>query len=127
MPATAAGATNDAGLRRIVVVDEDGRSKAIADGPTPDVRTDPARPGFLSARMWVSTVTPVPLAGLRESLHLPHTLEPLPGGSVCRTVTFPPESDYIKHIGAKEVRAYFEAMGSPGASTYSPSAPHPYM
>jgi uncharacterized cupin superfamily protein len=127
LPATAAGATNGRGLRRIVVIDEDGRSKAIADSPTPDVRTDPARPGFLSARMWVSTSTPVPLAGLRESLHLSHTLEPPPCGSVCRTVKFPPESEYINRIGAKEVRAYFEAMGSPGASTYSSAAPHPYM
>jgi uncharacterized cupin superfamily protein len=127
MAVAPASGTNGRGLRRIVVVDEDGRSKAIADDPTPDVRTDPARPGFLSARMWVSTATPVPLAGLRESLYLPHTLEPPPGGSVCRTVTFPPESDYIKRIGAKEVRTYFEAMGSPGASTYSASAPHPYM
>jgi hypothetical protein len=25
------------------------------------------------------------------------------------------------------VQAYFQAMGSPGASTYSPLAPHPYM
>ena len=81
----------------------------------------------VSARMWVSDSTPVPLAGLRESLHAPHALEPPPGGSVCRTVTFPPEADYIKRIGAKEVRAYFESMGSPAASTYSPNAPHPYM
>ena len=127
MPVARADTISGRGLRRIVVVDEDGRSKAIADGPTPDVRTDPARPGFLSARMWVSTATPVPLAGLRASLHLPHTLEPPPGGSVCRTVTFPSESDYISRIGANEVRAYFEAMGSPGASTYSRSAPHAYM
>jgi hypothetical protein len=77
--------------------------------------------------MWVSTASPVPLSGLRESLHLPHTLEPPPGGSVCRTMTFPPESDYIKRIGPKDVRAYFESMGSPGASTYSPGAQHPYM
>ena len=25
------------------------------------------------------------------------------------------------------MQAYFAAMGSPGASTYSPRAPHPYM
>ena len=30
-------------------------------------------------------------------------------------------------MGAKEVQAYFAAMGSPGASTYTPQAPHPYM
>jgi hypothetical protein len=114
-------------MRRVVVIDENDRSRAIADGPTPDVRTDPARPGFVSARMWVADRTPVPLKGLRESLHLPHTLEPPPGGSVCRVVTFPPDAGYRGKIGAKEVQAYFAAMGSPHASTYSPAAPHPYM
>ena len=67
-----------------MVVDENEKSKVIADGPTPDVRTDPARPGFKSARMWVSQGSPVKLKNLRESLHLPHTLEPPPNGSVCR-------------------------------------------
>ena len=117
----------ETGLRRIVVIDEDDKSKAIADGPTPDVRTDPARPGFKSARMWVSDGTPVPLKNLRETLQLPHTLEPPPQGSVCRVVTFPPDHTFIGKVGQKEVQAYFDAMGSPGASTYSPNAPHPYM
>jgi len=114
-------------MRRVVVVDENERSRAIADGPSPDVRTDPARPGFASARMWVTDRTPVPLRGLRESLHLPHALEPPPGGSVCRVVTFPPDASYRNKVGAKEVQAYFAAMGSPDASTYSPTARHPYM
>ena len=114
-------------VRRVVVVDESDRSKAIADGPSPDVRRDPARPGFASTRMWVTESTPVRLKGLRESLNLPHTLEPPRGGSVCRVMTFPPESSYIGKITAKDVQAYFDAMGSPGASTYSKDAPHPYM
>ena len=115
------------GLRRIVVVDENERSKAIFDGPTPDVRTDPARPGFVSARMWVSDATPVPLKNLRESLNLPHTLEPPPQGSVCRVVTFPPDASWRGRVGEREVRAFFASMGSPRASTYWSSAPHPYM
>jgi hypothetical protein len=114
-------------VRRIVVVDENDRSKCIADGPSPDVRTDPARPGFSSSRIWVTDRTPARLKGVRESLHMPHTLEPPPGGSVCRVVTFPPDDSYKGKIGAKDVEAYFTAMGSPGASTYSPKAPHPYM
>jgi hypothetical protein len=113
--------------RRVVVVDENDRSKAIADGPSPDVREDPARPGFTSSRIWVTRRTPVPLKGLRESLHLPHTLEPPAGGSVCRVVTFPPDDTFMRKVGAKEVQSYFESMGSPGASTYSKDAPHPYM
>jgi hypothetical protein len=114
-------------VRRIVVVDEGERSKAIADGPSPDVRTDPARPGFSSARIWVTDRTPARIEGVRETLDAPHTLEPPPAGSVCRVVTFPPDSVWRGKIGAKEVREYFDTMGSPGASTCSQNAPHPYM
>ena len=114
-------------VRRIVVIDENDKSKAIADGPSPDVRTDPARPGFSSTRIWVTDRTPARIKGVRETLHMPHTLEPPPGGSVCRVMTFPPDDVYKGKVGAKEVQAYFAAMGSPGASTYSAKAPHPYM
>ena len=114
-------------VRRIVCIEENGRSRAIADGPSPDVRTDPARPGFSSTRIWVSDRTPARIGGVRETLDAPHTLEPPPGGSVCRIVTFPPDSGYAGKAGAREVQSYFTAMGSPGASTYSPEAPHPYM
>ena len=114
-------------VRRIVVVDENEKSKALVDGPCPDVRTDPARPGFSSTRVWVTDRTPCRLQNVRESLNAPHTLEPPPGGSVCRMVTFPPDASWKGKVGAKEVQAYFAAMGSPGASTYSQSAPHPYM
>ena len=115
-------------VRRIVCIDdENGKSKAIADGPSPDVRTDPARPGFASTRIWVTDRTPARIKGVRETLDKPHTLEPPPGGSVCRVVTFPPDDAFKGKVGAKEVQAYFAAMGSPGASTYSTKAPHPYM
>jgi uncharacterized cupin superfamily protein len=114
-------------VRRIVVVDENDRSKCIADGPSPDVRTDPARPGFSSTRIWVTDRTPARLNGVRDTLHMPHALEPPPGGSVCRVVTFPPDDSYKGKVRAKEVQAYFAAMGSPNASTYSSQAPHPYM
>ncbi|HET9903782.1 MAG TPA: cupin domain-containing protein [Xanthobacteraceae bacterium] len=115
-------------VRRIVCVDNaEGKSEAISDGPSPDVRLDPARPGFAATRIWVTDRTPARIQGVRETLHLPHTLEPPPGGSVCRIVTFPPDEVYRGKVGAKEVQAYFAAMGSPTASTYSPKAPHPYM
>jgi uncharacterized cupin superfamily protein len=115
-------------VRRIVCIDnEDGKSEAISDGPSPDVRTDPARPGFASTRIWVTDATPARIKGIRETLDLPHTLEPPPQGSVCRIVTFPPDSVFRGKIGAREVEAYFHAMGSPQASTYSTKAPHPYM
>ena len=46
---------------------------------------------------------------------------------MCRVVTFPPDDTFRGKVGAKEVEAFFRAMGSPAASTYSADAPHPYM
>lgn len=114
--------------RRIVCIDdEEGKSTAIADAPSPDVRTDPARPGFAATRIWVTDATPARIKGVRETLDMPHTLEPPPRGSVCRFVEFPPDASWRGKVGAREVEAYFRAMGSPGASVYSANAPHPYM
>ena len=115
-------------VRRIVTVDDDqGKSTAIADGPSPDVRTDPARPGYASTRIWVTDATPARIKGVRETVDAPHTIEPPRGGSVCRIVTFPPDERFIGKVTAAEVRNFFASMGSPQASTYRPDAPHPYM
>lgn len=112
--------------RRIVTIDkEEGKSCLVSDGPAPDVRFDPARPGFASARLWVTDSAPAKI--VYETLHLPHAIEPPPNGTVCRVVTFPPDESWKGKVGSAEVEAFFRAMGSPGASTYSPSAPHPYM
>src|SRR5215469_11954052 len=115
-------------VRRIVTIDDDeGKSLAIADGPSPDIRSDPARPGFSSARIWVTDCSPVRIGAFRDPVTAAHTIEPPPLGSVCRVVTFPPDDSFRRKVGAKEVAAFFSAMGSPQASTYSAGAPHPYM
>jgi hypothetical protein len=112
--------------RRIVTIDrEAGKSSLVGDDASPDVRTDPARPGFALQRMWVVDGAPAKI--VFETLHLPHTLEPPAQGSVLNVVTFPPDAVWKGKVGAAEVAAYFKSMGSPGASTYSPLAPHPYM
>lgn len=112
--------------RRIVTIDrEPGKSSLVSDGPAPDVSVDPARPGFASARLWVIDSTPAKI--VLETLHLPRTIEPPKRGAVCRVDTIPPDANWQGKVGAAEVAAYFHAMGSPSASTYSPEAPHPYM
>ena len=119
--------TGVAPVRRIVTASgPDDRSTALADGPAPDVRLDPARPGFAATRIWVTDSIPAKIK-VRETLHLPHTLEPPSRGSVCRVVDFPPDDTWSHRVGAREVHAYFASMGSPGASTYSREARHPYM
>ena len=115
-------------VRRIVTMDDGGgTSVAVEDGPVRDVRTDPARPGFVSTRVWVTDTTPVRINDAHEALALPHRIEPPPRGSICRIVTFPPGAAFRNKVGEPEVAAFFRAMGSPAASTYSPKAPHPYM
>lgn len=116
-------------LRRIVVkdIDDGSKSRALCDAPSPDVHTDPARPGFAATRMWVTDTTPAPIKSVAETLNLPHTIEPPKAGSLCRYLEIPPDATWKGKVGAKEVQAYFANMGSPGASTYSAAAPHPYM
>ena len=112
--------------RRVVTIDKEaGKSILVSDGPSPDVRTDPARPGYALARMWATDAAPAKI--VIESLHLPLTLKPPARGSVFNVVTAPPDANWKGKVGATEVKAFFAAMGVPDASTYSSSAPHPYM
>ena len=116
-------------VRRIVTIDDDeGKSTAIADGPSPDVQNDPARPGFSSARIWVSGSSPAQIGSYRDAvLSYPRALEPPRGGSVCRIMTFPPDDSFRGKVGAAEVNTFFHDAGSPAASTYARTSPHPYM
>jgi mannose-6-phosphate isomerase-like protein (cupin superfamily) len=115
-------------VRRVVAgEDETGKAVVFSDAPSPDVRTDPARPGLSMTRLWVTDATPARTRGIRDTLHLPHTLEPPPLGSVLRLVEFPPEDEYRRRIGPAEATAWFGSLGSPAAYAGSPGAPHPYM
>src|SRR5215471_14077398 len=116
-------------VRRVVTGNDASgtHSQRVQDGPCPDARTDPARPGFSVARIWVTDRTPVVVDGVSETLDFPHTLEPPADGSVCRIVTLPPDSTWRASVGRDDVAAYFSAMGSAGASAWSPGPPHPYM
>jgi uncharacterized cupin superfamily protein len=116
-------------VRRIVTIDDArGASHAVVDEPSPDVRTDPARPGWASTRIWVTTASPpVVPKQYRDALLLPQMMVPPPHGSLCRIVTIPPDASWRGKVGASDVAAHFQAMGAPRASTHSASAPHPYM
>ena len=74
-------------LRRIVTIDDqEGKSVAIADGPPPDVRIDPARPGFSSARIWVADSSPVRISQYHDTTLAAHTIEPPHEGGHLRIV-----------------------------------------
>jgi hypothetical protein len=111
--------------RRIVTIDRElHKGSLVVDGPTPDVCIDEARPGFSSSRLWV---TRGPAEIVYESLHLPRHIQPPVGGSVMSVNYIPPDESWKGKVGSAQVQAFFKAMGSPEASTYAGSAPHPYM
>ena len=115
-------------IRRIVAgEDAEGKAVVLSDAPSPDVRRDPARPGFAATRIWVTDSTPARVRGVTETVDGPHSIEPPRNGSVCRVIEFPPEAAYRRDISDGDVREYFRMMGSPGASTLAGDAPHPYM
>ncbi|MEA2866014.1 MAG: hypothetical protein QOE39_729 [Bradyrhizobium sp.] len=116
----------DKPVRRLVTIDDaDGRSKPLLIGPVLDVSRDPARPGYASSHIWAAGINSRDADVEKAGAH--HSIEPPPKGSVCRVVSFPPDAVYAGKVGASEVAAFFAAAGSAGASTWSPTAPHPYM
>jgi len=54
-------------------------------------------------------------------------LIPPRGGSVLNVFTIPPDSAWKANVGEREVKAFFQSVGAPSASTYTARAPHPYM
>jgi len=112
--------------RRVVAIDrEAGKSSLVGDTSSPDVRFDPARPGFAIHRMWVVNDFPAKL--VCETLQLPHVLIPPAKGSLLNVFTFPPDAGWKGRVSEREVRSYFQAVGAPSACTYSAGGPHPYM
>ena len=116
-------------VRRIVTIDDaNGKSLAIEDRASPDVRTDPARPGYASTRIWATTASPPRIEKqYRDALLSANMMEPPPHGSLCRIVTIPPDDGWRRTVGAAAVAAFFAAMGSPRAAAGGTGAPHPYM
>ena len=115
-------------IRRIVAgEDNNGRAVALSDGPSPDIREDPARPGYAATRIWVTESTPAKVRGIKETLHLPHKIEPPKDGSVCRVVEFPPDKVWNNSVNESDVANFFKMMGSPNLATYNQDSPHPYM
>jgi mannose-6-phosphate isomerase-like protein (cupin superfamily) len=115
-------------FRRVVVVDEGERSHVASDGAPQQVTTDPARPGFRSALLWVTEHGPVRIKDVRESpLASPESLRPPPGGSLCRVVDFPPERNFLDKVSAEQVQRYFLGAGGADIWTGRQGAPHPYM
>ena len=111
--------------RRIVTIDrEPGKSVIVADTPSPDVRTDPARSGFALQRMWVVAGHPAPI--VPETLQLPNVLVPPPRGTVLNVLTFPPDASWKGKAGVEQAKSFYAALGESSIATCGTIPDHPY-
>jgi len=111
--------------RRIVTIDrEPGKSVIVSDGPSPDVRTDAARPGFALHRLWVIETHPAPI--VPESLQLPYVLMPPPKGTVLNVLTLPPDAAWQGKAGVEQAKAFYASVGASAIATCGSIASNPY-
>lgn len=111
--------------RRVITIDhEPGRSKIVSDAPSPDVRLDPARPGYALQRMWVVAGHPAPM--VPESLQMPHVLIPPQRGTVLNVVTLPPDANWQGRATAQDAQAFYAAQGASSIATCGSIPGHVY-
>ena len=111
--------------RRIVTIDrEPGKSVIVSDGASPDVRTDPARPGFALQRIWVIENHPAPI--VPESLQLPYVLVPPHKGTTLNVLTLPPDNLWQGKAGVEQAKAFYASLGESSIATCGSIPGHPY-
>ena len=118
-------------IRRIVTGrDRDGTAIVVSDGPTPNVKTSPNRPGVRFQNVWLTDGAPARIDGPSEAAEAgkPIALEPPKHGTVLRIVEFPPESGYIDKVDPDMAQKAFGEIGA-GHALHSGTgkARHPFM
>lgn len=111
-------------LRRIVTGDDDkGRSRIIADGPTPAIKTIPGRPGYRVENVWATGASPSPVDDPdRIAAHL--GVSPPPGGTVLRVIHIPPEPANPEERRRQALATFGQLFKD---AHHNPDAKHPSM
>lgn len=113
-------------VRRIVTANTpDGSSRLVSDGPSGDVLSDLARPGYRCALIWATSSSPASVSTVTEAR--PHWLVPPAGGSVCRIETIPPDSDWSGEVTDADLDAFFQELDPDGKVMRPVAGPHPYL
>jgi hypothetical protein len=77
-------------VRRVVTANDiDGQSFLLTDGPSPDQRTVPERPGYRISNLWRTVGAPAPVDADDSVLEHQGVMPP-PHGTVLRVIDFPP-------------------------------------
>lgn len=116
-------------IRRVVTGhDENGKAIVVSDGMTPNVKTNPLRPGHRSTDVWKSTTAPVMLSKDEpDPTAGPRAIHPPPQGTIIRIAEMQPETDDIRNLTPEKAREIFRAAGNENASTFGRGGRHPLM
>jgi len=115
-------------VRRVVTGhDQNGKAIVVSDGLAPAVRTNPLRPGHISADIWKTEGAPAHIGNEPDPTLGPRQIHPPKQGTVIRIADVPPESDAIRNLDPAKSRELFKAMGNEAASTFGRGGRHPLM
>jgi|TARA_B110000438_G_C15725927_1_gene611993 mannose-6-phosphate isomerase-like protein (cupin superfamily) len=114
--------------RRIILGQyPNGNIKFISDEIAKDIITDPARPGYMSTKIWATLSTPANFGenAEKESSSYQHSLIPPKSGSICRFVQIPPDNNFEK-VNNDDVKRFYQSINSKELHNPNQSV-HPYM
>jgi quercetin dioxygenase-like cupin family protein len=116
-------------IRRVVTGhDENGKAIVISDGMTPNIKTNPLRPGHRSTDIWKTTSSPVILKRDEpDPTQGPRNIHPAASGTIIRIAEMHPETDEIRNLTPEKSREIFRAVGNEDASTFGRGGRHPLM
>lgn len=117
-------------IRRVVTGhDAEGNAVVISDGPTQNIKQNPARPWHRSTEIWKTNGSPVVLGATTEDpCPVASPIHPGHQGLVVRFAEIAPESADVRGMSAEKAREIFRSAGAEGASTFGRGGSrHPLM
>ena len=112
-------------IRRVVTYDDaQGRSRILADGPSPAVRVVQERPGYRVTNLWRTGASPSPITA-PDSISEHVGVSPPPQGTVLRIIDIPPEPKDPQEL-QRAMEATFSNMYSDAHRGIKPGE-HPGM
>jgi len=115
-------------MRRIVTgLNEQGRSAVLHDGPAPNARENPDRPGQGQILMWLTGAVPASNEGTRDAADVPFRVLPPPGGVTLLMCQRPPESELAAMDEAQRRRVLAPRHASSGGEYVKVASSHPGM
>ena len=93
------------GVRRVVTtVDQNDKAVVLIDGLSPYKKTRPTSQ-TTSHLLWVTDQTPADVSGPKDRASVEIGIQPPRGGSVCRVVDFPPETEEMRKLDPHTMHA----------------------